>query len=363
MTATDPPAAASDAPFVFTVGVPASADEPDLAATLASIRTSADGAGVRYEIIVAVNGPAEPAPALDGARAFARAAGIRLIEQEMAPTGEPLEIPIDAAGRAADRRGGVPRDRDVVEEQRGRSGSALTAASVMRVLRLAVRSKVAAWNAIRAAARAPIIVFTDADVRLAPDAIGLLVARLDAEPALTAAAGREVAALAAGDGLAARVAALPHRFDFGNVPGRLYALRSAALPEPMPAHVLHEDAYLSVRLGRAHFAKVPAARVYLRPPTTWRDYLRQRVRNELGKQQLAVDFPELLRAHDFGGYPWRAFVRNIDVREYPLVLLVLATRVYARVRARRERRGGFARGWQPLASTKAWSGGPAATRR
>ncbi len=339
MTMRDAATPPESAALGFTVGVPASAAEPDLTATLASIGASADAAGGRYEILIAVNGPDEPAPALVGVRAFARAVGVALVEEEGSePAAAPAELH-DVRGRRA------------------------VQPPVVRVLRLAAHSKVAAWNAIRAAARAPIIVFTDADVRLAPDAIGLLLARLAAEPALAAAAGREVAALAAGDGLAARVAALPHRFDFGNVPGRLYALRSAALPEPMPAHVLHEDAYLSVRLGRTGFAKVAAARVYLRPPTTWRDYLRQRVRNELGKQQLAVEFPELLRAHGFGAYPWRAFVRNIDVREYPLVLLVLASRLYARARARRERRNGFARGWQPLASTKAWGSGVAAPRR
>ena len=326
--------------LAFTVGVPSSTAEPDLAATLASIRASADAAAEPYEIVIAVNGPDEPAPALAGVRAFARACGITLVEEK---EGLP-----PAAARA---------ELDDARTRRVAQGP------VVRVLRLPAHSKVAAWNAIRAAARGPIIVFTDADVRLAPDAIRLLLGRLAAEPALAAAAGREVAALAAGDGLAARVAALPHRFDFGNVPGRLYALRTAALPEPMPAHVLHEDAYLSVRLGRTRFAKVAGARVYLRPPTTWRDYLRQRVRNELGKQQLAVEFPELLRAHGFGAYPWRAFVRNIDVREYPLVLLVLASRLYARAQARRERRNGFARGWQPLASTKAWGSGAAAPRR
>jgi len=60
----------------------------------------------------------------------------------------------------------------------------------------------------------------------------------------------------------------------------------------MPATVLHEDAYLTVRLGRARFAKEPDAVVYLRPPTTWDDYLRQRIRNEIGKLQLIHEFPD-----------------------------------------------------------------------
>jgi hypothetical protein len=214
-----------------------------------------------------------------------------------------------------------------------------------------------AWNAIRAAARAPLLVFADADVRVAVDAVTRLVQRLEAAPRLAIAAGREVAMLAPEDGLPARVAALPHRFDFGNVPGRLYALRSAALPEPMPEHVLAEDAYLTVRVGPAGFTKEHEARVYLRPPGTWTDYLRQRVRGEVGKLQLAREFGDLRRRHGFGRYPWAAFVRAIAPREYPLVVLSLAARVYARGRALWEVRHGFPTGWAVLPSTKAWSAG------
>jgi cellulose synthase/poly-beta-1,6-N-acetylglucosamine synthase-like glycosyltransferase len=305
--------------LAFAIGVPAIATEPDLAGTLQSLRESADAAGGAYEMLVAVNGSEEPGPAVAGARAFAAAAHLPVHQ-------EPEEPPVAA---------------DV--------------APIVRILRLRERSKVAAWNAIRAAARAPIIVFADADVRVAPPAVGCLLARLAAAPTLAAAAGREAAALAARDGVVARMAALPYRFDFANVPGRLYALRTAALPEPMPAHVLHEDAYLSVRLGRERFVKVDEAVVYLRPPTTWREYLDQRVRNELGKLQLAAQFPELLRANGFGATPWRAMLRDIRVAEYPLAALSLASRLYARTRARRQARTrGFDRGWAALPSTKAW---------
>lgn len=305
----------------FTLGVPASAVEPDLAGALVSFRESAAQAGVPYEIIVAVNGAGEAAVA--GVEAFAAATGLPLVRED---------VP------------GVPR-----------GGGDTATGPVVRLLRLAVLSKVGAWNAIRAAARAPTVVFADADVRLAPGAIGLLLTRLGAEPALALVAGREAVRLEPSDGLAARVAALAYRFDFGNVPGRFYALRSADLPEPMPAHVLHEDAYLTVRLGRARFAKEPDAVVYLRPPLTWCDYLRQRVRNEVGTLQLAREFPELLARHGFGRYPWRAFLHAIAPREYPLVVLVLATRLIARLRARRQIHRGFRGGWTVLPSTKRWA--------
>ncbi len=124
----------------------------------------------------------------------------------------------------------------------------------------------------------------------------------------------------------------------------------------MPAHVLHEDAYLTVRLGRARFVKEPGAIVYLRPPLTWHDYLRQRVRNEIGKLQLARDFPDLLAQSGFGTYPWGAFAREIAVREYPLVALSLAARLIARGRARRQVHDeGFGDGWAVLPSTKRWA--------
>ncbi len=299
------------------IGVPATTGEDDLPATLASLYASALGTGRVIEVLVAVNGPEEPAPAVAGVREFARAAGLELVEGAASPPAE---------------------------------------GSAVRLLRLAPQSKVAAWNAIRAAVRAPIIVFADADVRVVAAAIPLLVARLERSPELAIVAGREAALVMPGDGLAARVAALPHRFDFGNVPGRLYALRVAALPEPLPATVLHEDAYLSVLLGRRRFAKEHDAVVYLRPPTTWREYLRQRVRNEVGKLQLTHEFPELHRAHGFGRYPWRRFVSEIAPHEYPLVALSMAARLFARARALRQIKHGFRRGWAVLPSTKRWPG-------
>jgi len=311
----------SGVPPALTIGVPASSSEDDLPATLASLYASALATGGAVEVMVAVNGPDEPAAAVAGVAVFAGAHGLPLVAPDQTPP---------ATG------------------------------SCVRLLRLTQQSKVAAWNAIRAAARAPIIVFADADVRIAAAAISLLVGRLRAAPELAIVAGREVALVTPDDGIVARVAALPHRFDFGNVPGRLYALRVAALPEAMPPNVLHEDAYLTVRLGRERFAKEHDAVVYLRPPTTWREYLRQRVRNEVGKLQLTHEFPELHRAHGFGRYPWRRFAREIAPREYPLVALSMAARIFARGRALRQIKQGFRRGWAVLPSTKRWPGaGPA----
>jgi hypothetical protein len=326
------PAAAAEAAgshqsgLAFAVGVPASADEQDLAGALASLVVGAERVRCPYEIVVAINGP-EPAVATASAASFAVAAGLTLVRDD-------ADEPRGEAG-APDARQGAGRP-------------------VLRLLRLARRSKAGAWNAIREATRAPAVVFADADVRVAPEAIPLLLARLAAEPHLAVIAGREVAQLTPADGLVARAAALPYRFDFGNVPGRLYALRLAALPEPMPFDVVAEDAYLTVRLGRARFAREPAALVYLRPPTTWGEYVRQRVRCEVGKLELARRFPELLATHGFGRTPWRACMREIALREYPLVAVLLGVRLYGHLRALKEVRTGIRTGWEVLPSTKRW---------
>jgi cellulose synthase/poly-beta-1,6-N-acetylglucosamine synthase-like glycosyltransferase len=324
--------AIAPAPPALTVGVPASASEADLAATLASLDASAARSGRAYELLVAINGPESPSPALAGVRGFAAAAGLTI-----AVSGE-LEADATLATftEAPDLRAS-PSPR-----------------CALRVLRLAARSKIVAWNAIRAAAAAPLIVFADADVRVSANAVGLLVACLEAEPRLAAVAGREVAVLAHGDGFISRVGALPYRFDFANIPGRLYAVRADAVPPVLPANVIAEDGYLTVQLGRERFTRAPDAVVYLRPPATSAEYLRQRVRHELGKMQLARELADVHRVHGFGRAPWRAFLRDIRVAEYPLVAGSLAFRGVARVAAWWQARHGFAAGWQVLPTTKRW---------
>jgi len=331
-TAYDPHAAASRdahesakrAAPRFALGIPARGDEVDLRGTLDSLVHSAVDAGGAFEVIVALNGPGQAAAR--AVAAFVRSSGG--VSEGAVEAETPGAEPPHSAG-------GAPP---------------------LRVLSLPVRSKVAAWNAIRDAALAPVIVFADADVRVAPVTIARLLACLEATPKLALVGAREQASVAPGDGVVARVAALPYRFVFRNVPGRLYALRSAALPEPMPAHVLHEDAYLTVRLGHERFTKEPGALVYFRPPATWSEYLRDRVRNEVAKLQLAREFPHLLGAHGVSPYPWTDLLRALSPAEYPLLFMLAATRLYARVRARRLVRRGFPTSWSGLPSTKRWVG-------
>ena len=316
----------------LTIAVPASASEADLAATLASLDASAARSGRGYELLIAINGPEDPSPALAGVRAFAAAIGAAVDVEGELEADAPRAVAFDVNG----------------------SETTAPSARVLRVVRLATRSKIAAWNAIRAAAAAPLVVFADADVRVSANAVALLAERLESEPRLAAVAGREVAVVAYGDGFVSRLGALPYRFDFANIPGRLYAVRAAAVPTSLPANVIAEDGYLTVRLGPERFTRASGAVVYLRPPATWSDYLRQRVRHELGKMQLAREVADGHGAHGFGRTPWRAFVRDIRVAEYPLVAGSLALRAVARAAAWWRARRGFAAGWAVLPTTKRW---------
>ena len=262
-----------------------------------SLRERERGRRGAIEVMVAVNGPDEPAPAVAGVEAFARAHGVAVGRARRGAAATRLVRP-PAASRAAQQGRGVERDPRTPRAPRSSSSPTPTCGSP-------------------------------------PAAIPLLVARLRTAPELAIVAGREAAMVTPDDGLVARVAALPHRFDFGNVPGRLYALRVAALPEAMPP-TRAARGRLSHRAPRPRSASPRSTTrvVYLRPPTTWREYLRQRVRNEVGKLQLTHEFPELHRAHGFGRYPWRRFVREIAPREYPLVALSMAgARLRARARA------------------------------
>lgn len=323
----------------ITIAIPASASEADLGGTLASLNLSAGRSGRSYELLVAINGPERPSPALASVRVFAATAGLPLTI-----SGDDVESAAPDAHLDGETIVGA-----AIED--GRDGAVLPA---IRVLRLAARSKIVAWNAIRDAAGTALIVFADADVRVSADAIALLAARLEAEPDLAAVAGREVAVVGRTDGFVTRVGALPYRFDFANIPGRLYAVRTAAMPSAIPADVIAEDGYLTVQLGRDRFTREPRAVVYLRPPGTWTEYLTQRVRHELGKIQLVREFAEPRRAHGFGRSPWRAFARDIRVGEYPLVAASLAVRGVAHARAWWQARRGFAAGWPVLSTTKRW---------
>src|SRR5207247_453634 len=81
--------------------------------------------------------------------------------------------------------------------------------------------------------------------------------------------------------------------DFPNLSPQLYAARVAPLPPAMPEDLIEPERWLELVLGRDRIVRVPAARVAVRLPGTLPDFFRQRIRIEMGKVQLARQYPEL----------------------------------------------------------------------
>jgi len=294
------------APAAMTVAVLCRADEPALARTLDGLEVAArrlvaaDGRELRFA--VCVNGPSG-GPALAAAQALAG----------RHPSGQ-VQVLVD--GRA---------------------------------------DKARAWNLVRAACTTPLLAFCDADVDVAPDALVALAAALASEPEVALASARQVAILSpagARASLVARAAAIPYRFDFQVVGGRLYLMRTAAV-DAMPEALLLEDGWLSAQLGNDMLRTVPAAKVYFHPPSTLPDYFRERLRTEAGKIQIREQRrgqgqPQQAIAR----YRWGSMIDGLGPSDLPLIAVNLGVRFVARGLAELATRRGKRIRWTPIASSK-----------
>ena len=254
----------------------------------------------------------------------------------------------------------------------GTGGTALAAAHTMvarhrpgavRVLVDARADKARAWNLVRATCTTPLIAFCDADVEVAPDALRKLVAALDAAPEVLLASARQVPVFGpfAGESdagaarhatLVARAAAIPYRFDFQVVGGRLYVMRAAAV-ERMPEGLLLEDGWLSARLGNDALRTVADAAVRFHPPTTLGDYFRERMRTEAGKLQIRDERRDDGHAQQpIARYRWSAMLAGLGPADVPLVAVNLGVRLVARALAELAARRGRNVAWAPIASSK-----------
>src|SRR5439155_1729508 len=130
-----------------------------------------------------------------------------------------------------------------------------------------------------------------ADVSFAPDVFALLLGALAASPRAALASAKTTCAPRAG--LFEGIMAAPYGVDFPNLSPQLYAARVAALPPAMPEDLIEPERWLELVLGCYRIVRVPAARVAVRLPGTLPDFFRQRIRIEMGKVQLARQYPEL----------------------------------------------------------------------
>jgi hypothetical protein len=252
------------------------------------------------------------------------------------------------------------------------SGAALAAAHALvarrapgtvRVVVEARADKARAWNLIRATTTTPLIAFCDADVEVAPDALTRLVATLDASPDVLLASARQVpvfgpfaseadAGACRRSTFVSRAAAIPYRFDFQVVGGRLYVMRVAAV-ERMPEGLLLEDGWLSARLGNDALRTVAEAEVRFHPPTTLADYFRERMRTEAGKLQIREQRRDEGRApQPIARYRVSEMLAALGVADVPLIAVNLGVRCVARVLAELAARRGRSVAWTPIASSK-----------
>jgi len=296
---------------VLTLAVPCRSDEPGLARTLEAARAALGGTQAGpVELLVCINGPDRVASAaLRDVRAFAR--GSRTPFAEVAVDGigpaplPPADAPLTVAALLV-----------------GRAGKPL------------------AWNVLRQHARAPVAIFFDADVWFAPDAS---------------------AGLASGKTICAprprpfeRIMAAPYGVDFPNLSAQLYAARLGALPPAMPEDLIEPERWLELVVGRERVVRVPEARVAVRLPATLADFCRQRVRIEMGKLQLAREYPDL--AVRSAPQPRaRAALASLGAADAARLGLYLAMRSMAHAVAWwRYRRGATDGIWRQAVTTKRW---------
>jgi len=158
------------------------------------------------------------------------------------------------------------------------------------------RGKPAALNVGLRAARGDVVVLSDGDVAVAGDALAPLVAPFE-DPQVGAVSGHPLS-LSPRDtmlgywshllteGIHHMRLARDRAGEFLFCSGYLFAFRRALI-QHVPADALAEDAVISQRIAQKGYRVryAPDARVFVRYPTTYRDWLRQKVRSAGGHAQ------------------------------------------------------------------------------
>ncbi len=239
----------------------------------------------------------------------------------------------------------------------------------VRLLRDEGRGKPAALNLALREARGEIVVLTDGDVWVAPDAVARLLAAFD-DPRVGIATGRPVSTsprqtmLGYWSHLLTEAGAHRERLrrdardEFLVCSGYLYALRRA-LWRPLPEDALAEDAVVSGDVWAQGYLTryVPEAIVYVKYPTTYRDWVAQKVRSAGGYVQpyaRAAAQMRSFRREALGGF-WAALTYPRSPREFLWTLALFAARLYVWARIFldvRLRRRSHQDIWQRIESTK-----------
>ncbi len=247
---------------------------------------------------------------------------------------------------------------------------AASATAHVTILRDPGQGKPAALNLGFERARGELVVMTDGDVWVEPGALDALLSPFS-DPQVGAVSGRPISIsprstmlgywshVLTDAGAHAERAGRDSRGEFMVCSGYLYAIRTS-LARPIPEDALAEDAVVSHQIAEqgSHIRYAPGARVNVRYPDTYRDWLLQKVRSTGGYAQPVIARSRFqMRSfwHEATAGPWRALTYARSPRELAWTILLALARlhlwllVYWRVRVQRQP---LTQLWQRVESTK-----------
>ncbi|MCS6835770.1 MAG: glycosyltransferase [Anaerolineae bacterium] len=231
------------------------------------------------------------------------------------------------------------------------------------------RGKPAALNLGVKAAKGEIVAFTDGDVQIDRGALPALLLPLQ-KAQVGAVTGRPISVSPRDTMLgywshlltdAAHAARQSRQMSgqFLLCSGYWFAARRALIPH-IPEDALAEDAVISHRIAEQgwQIAYAPQARVWVKYPTTYADWLRQKVRSAGGYVQDYIMRSSVhmrsarTEAQEGAGFAWR-YGRNWREKLWTVALFAARLHLWALVYWRvRVRKVPLARLWQRVASTK-----------
>ena len=215
--------------------------------------------------------------------------------------------------------------------------------SVVRHVADPQRGKPAALNVGLKAAQGDVVVLSDGDVVVADDALAPLLAPFE-DPQVGAVSGHPLSVnprdtllgywshLLTEAGIHQMRLARDRAGQFLVCSGYLFAFRRALI-ERVPEDALAEDAVISHLIARRGYRVryAPRARVFVKYPTTYRDWLRQKVRTSGGyAQEYVRESPVRMRSASLeivNGTPL-ALRYPRDPREFLWTLLLFAARLH-----------------------------------
>ena len=273
-----------------------------------------------------------------------------LLTQELGPDWELLVVCPDEPTAAV-------ADRYAVQTRR------------VRVLRDEGKGKPAALNLALSVAQGEIVVLSDGDVYVGPGSVRVLLAAFT-DPRVGIVSGRPVSLspretmLGYWSHLLVDAGAHQQRLrraragEFLECSGYLYAFRHS-LVGPIPEDSLAEDGLISHRVWEQGYltAYAPEAAVYVKYPTSYRDWVTQKTRSMGGYAQPYVKASRGLRSfrREALNGTWAAVRYARNARELWWTLLLFVARVYVWLRVWWDvkfRKRPFSALWQRVNSTK-----------